>query len=61
MTARLFCSHCNKYYEVDLTQIKLMQNHNNEEMLFTHNTYFYDKDICFFKAFNNIQVPTKQH
>lgn len=59
MTARLFCSHCNKYYEVDLTQIRLMQSMKEENFSFAHNTYFYESENCFFKIFNSLQSPQK--
>jgi hypothetical protein len=59
MTARLFCSHCNKYFEVDLSQIRLIQSINEESFSFAHNTYFYESENCFFKTLNSLQSTQK--
>ncbi len=51
MKARLHCKHCDKYYDVALKDVRLMQETNGEFMTFTHNTYYYDADkSCFFKT-----------
>jgi len=48
MTTRLFCEHCDKFYEVDLKDIHLMKEKKKECLSFAHNTYFF-KDGCFFE------------
>lgn len=50
MKSRLFCHHCEKYYEVDIKSIRLMQNAKDEQITFAHNTYFYKDENCFFKT-----------
>lgn len=56
MKSRLFCQHCEKYYEVEIDQIRLMKNFKDEKMSFAHNTYFYkDKNACFFKTLHQIR------
>lgn len=48
MTTRLFCEHCDKFYEVDMKDIRFMQAQNKEYLNFAHNTYFF-KNGCFFQ------------
>jgi len=48
MTCRLFCEHCDKFYEVDTKEIRLMQKQYQDAMHFAHNTYFYTGG-CFFE------------
>jgi hypothetical protein len=48
MKARLYCSHCEKHYEVEVDNVRLMQKFNNENIVFKHNTYYYASG-CFFK------------
>ena len=49
MTARLFCEHCDKFYEVNLEDVRLMLKDKKECLNFAHNTYFY-KGGCFFET-----------
>lgn len=48
MTTRLFCEHCDKFYEVDMKDIRFMQEQKKECLSFAHNTYFF-KNGCFFQ------------
>lgn len=48
MTARLYCRHCAQHFDVDLEDVRLMQDRESDNMTFAHNTYYYDDD-CFFK------------
>ena len=48
MTTRLFCEHCDKFYEVDLEDIRLIKEKKKGSLRFAHNTYFF-KDGCFFQ------------
>jgi len=60
MTTRLFCKHCDKFYEVDIKDIRFMQEHMSEDLSFSHNTYFFN-DGCFFKKLNTFKkrfIPT---
>jgi len=52
MKARLFCEHCDKFYEVNIEEIRIIQNIESDNMSFAHNTYFY-KDGCFFDTLKN--------
>ena len=54
MTARLFCHHCDKHYEVELEKIKLMQELNGDHITYSRNTYFYEGE-CFFKTISKLQ------
>jgi len=54
MLARLFCTHCNKYYRVDVENIKLVQKYENDNFRYSNNTYYYS-NACFFKELNKIQ------
>lgn len=54
MTSRLFCEHCDKFYEVDINDIRFMKEKKNESMHFKHNTYFF-KDGCFFQKLKKIK------
>ena len=49
MTARLFCEHCDKFFEVDVKDVRLMLENKKESLRFAHNTYFY-KGGCFFET-----------
>lgn len=51
MRARLYCKHCEKHYDVDLDDVRMMQERNSAHIIFAHNTYYYD-DGCFFKTIN---------
>ena len=51
MTARLYCKHCARHYDVPLEDVRLMQAKEGENITFAHNTYYYDDD-CFFKSIN---------
>ncbi len=56
MKARLHCKHCDKYYDVALKDVRLMQETNGAFMTFTHNTYYYDADeSCFFKTVSQLK------
>jgi len=55
MTSRLFCRHCEKHYEVDTKDIKLMQRVHSENLTFSNNTYYFENSGCFFKAMNHIK------
>ncbi len=46
MTTRLYCEHCDKFYEVDINDIRFMLEQKKESLSFAHNTYFF-KDGCF--------------
>lgn len=54
MTARLFCTHCDKYYKVDVEDINLMQKYNGENMTYTNNTYHYSNS-CFFQELKKVK------
>lgn len=54
MKARLYCNHCEKYYDVALKDVRLMQESNREDITFSHNTYYYEND-CFFKALDRLK------
>jgi len=54
MKSRLFCNHCDKYFEVDIENIRLVQEFKGEHILFAHNTYFYNYG-CFFKELNKLK------
>lgn len=47
MTNRLFCEHCDKFYEVNINDIRLMREKREDALRFAHNTYFFT-DGCFF-------------
>ncbi|WP_345975832.1 hypothetical protein [Sulfurimonas sp. HSL3-7] len=51
MTARLYCKHCARHYDVPLEDVRIMQAQESEHITFAHNTYYYDDD-CFFKNVN---------
>ena len=54
MTARLFCEHCEKYYEVNIEDIRFMQEKEKECLSFAHNTYFF-KEGCFFQRLKQLK------
>lgn len=56
MKARLYCSHCEKHYEVKVEDVRLMQDFNNKNITFKHNTYYYESG-CFFK---NVVILKRQ-
>lgn len=55
MTARLFCHHCGKHYEVDIEAIKLFQQYHSTQLTFERNTYYCESG-CFFKILNTIKL-----
>ena len=55
MISRLFCAHCKKHYEVDLDNIKFVQQFMHKNLKFANNTYYY-KDGCFFKELKRLKV-----
>jgi hypothetical protein len=57
MLSRLFCSHCEKYYKVDVENIKLVQEHMESNLRYANNTYYYDNG-CFFKELNRLKILT---
>ncbi len=59
MKARIHCKHCEKYYDVELEDVRLIQAVNGESITFAHNTYYYDDD-CFFKTLNRIRRDIKE-
>ena len=52
MTTRLFCEHCDKFYEVDMKDIRFMIKQKKEFLRFAHNTYFFNNG-CFFQKLRN--------
>jgi len=55
MTTRLFCTHCEKHYKVDLKNINLIKKYKSENIRFANNTYYYNNG-CFFKDLNSLKV-----
>lgn len=49
MKTRLYCTHCEKYYDVPLKDVRMLQEAKSESITYAHNTYYYDDD-CFFKS-----------
>jgi len=54
MISRLFCAHCEKYYKVDVENIKLVQERMGSNLRYANNTYYYE-DGCFFKDLNKVK------
>jgi hypothetical protein len=54
MKARLYCEHCEKYYDVPLKDVRLVQEANSGRITFSHNTYYYEEG-CFFKTVNSLK------
>lgn len=60
MQARLYCKHCEKYYNVPLNDVRLMQETKSENITFTHNTYYYEDEGCFFKTIREIKSDAQE-
>lgn len=54
MKARLYCKHCEKYYDVPLKDVRLVQETNGDQITFAHNTYYFEEE-CFFKTVNTLK------
>lgn len=54
LKVRLYCKHCDKFYEVDKEDVKLVQTHHNDAIHYERNTYFYE-DNCFFQEIKKIK------
>ena len=54
MTVRLFCEHCDKFYEVDVKDVRFMLEETKESLSFAHNTYFF-KDGCYFQKLRELK------
>ena len=54
MVARLFCTHCEKHYTVDVKNIKLVQKQMAEDIRYSNNTYYFEGG-CFFKELNKVK------
>lgn len=48
MFTRLYCQHCDHYYEVDLKEARLVEKYHNDKITFENNTHYYTNDECFF-------------
>lgn len=49
MKARLFCKHCRSHHEVELDEIKRLQQDDSTMFTFAHNTYYFEDKLCFFE------------
>jgi len=58
MKARIHCKHCEKYYDVELDDVRLVQETDGDSITFAHNTYYYNND-CFFKTLNQLRRDRK--
>ncbi|MFT5661115.1 MAG: hypothetical protein ACI9TV_001761 [Sulfurimonas sp.] len=54
MKARLFCTHCDKHYEVDVKNINLIKQVKSKNIEHRNNTYYY-KNGCFFQELSKIK------
>lgn len=55
MKARVYCDHCERHYEIELKDIKLMQAIHHEQFTFDQNTYHYSGADCFFERIEQVK------
>ena len=58
MKTRVFCQHCDSYYEVDLEEARLIEKFHSNKITFSNNTHYFRNDKeCFF---NLVRMLKKQ-
>lgn len=49
MYTRVFCQHCDTYYEVDLEEARLVKKYHADLITFANNTHYFRNKECFFR------------
>ena len=61
MNTRVFCQHCDRYYEVDIEEARLVEKFHSDKITFSNNThYFRSENECFFNLVRNIKKQIDQ-
>lgn len=56
MKTRVFCQHCDRYYEVDLEEARLIEKYHRDKITFSNNThYFRNERECFFNLVRKLK------
>lgn len=58
MFTRVFCQHCDTYYEVCLDEARLVEQYYNEKITFKNNTYYFRSKECFFHLAKKLKKRT---
>lgn len=61
MNTRIFCQHCDNYYEVDLEDARLVQKFHDDRISFANNTYYFRNKECFFNLVKKLKNQTNQN
>jgi hypothetical protein len=62
MYTRVFCQHCDMYYEVDLEEARLVEKFYSEKISFANNTYYFrNEKECFFNLVRELHKQTRQN
>ena len=61
MFTRLFCQHCDNYYEVDLEEARLVERYHNDKISFANNTHYYRNKECFFTLVRRLKKQADQN
>lgn len=61
MYTRVFCQHCDSYYEVDLEEARLVQKFHDDRITFENNTYYFRNNECFFHLVKKLKNHTNQN
>lgn len=60
MNTRIFCQHCDSYYEIDLEEARLVEKFYNDKLTFANNTYYFRHKECFFHLVRTLKKQTSQ-
>lgn len=61
MNTRIFCQHCDSYYEVDLKEARLIQKYHSDRISFENNTYYFRNTECFFHLVKKLMQQSDQN
>lgn len=61
MNTRVFCEHCNKYFEVDLEDARLVKKFHDERITFANNTYYFRNQECFFNLVKQLKGTSNKN
>lgn len=62
MYTRVFCEHCDRHYEVDLEEARLVEKFHSEKITFSNNTHYFRNDKeCFFNLVRKLKKQIDQN
>ena len=61
MFTRVFCQHCDSFYEVDLEEARLVKKYHNDKISFANNTYYFTDKECFFRLAKKLKRQSEQN